>query len=210
MQHLLTKPRTFQAEIVQAVDVAMFKSGKFKSVVASVETSEGCPVVTDGTLVRDFTLEPRVGSFKNWIALEDSPERGGRLSASVVESAVDWNNFAVHVSYYVKVKLLLSGVGGGVSVRVPYISVRETPPEQDETDPTLDKAPARADPETEIRDKVTADVHSPKAEDTAGDEPAGQNNNVQVEENGKVPPPPPPPPVVVAGQPENCENSSDV
>ena len=91
----------------------MFKSGKFKSVVASVQTTEGCPVVTDATLVRDFELEPRVGSFKNWIALEDSPERGGRLSPSVVESVVDWNNFAVHVSYYVKVKLLLSGVGGG-------------------------------------------------------------------------------------------------
>ncbi|XP_043211685.1 arrestin homolog [Amphibalanus amphitrite] len=195
--------RKIKAEVVQAVDVAMFKSGKFKSVVASVETTEGCPVVTDATLVRDFELEPRVGSFKNWIALEDSPERGGRLSPSVVESAVDWSNFAVHVSYYVKVKLLLSGVGGGVSVRVPFISVRETAaePETEAAEKAPDKAPPpAADSNGDTQEIVAADVHATKAEDAAdaGHEPA-QNNNVQLDENGKV-----------FVRQESCARSSDV
>ena len=179
----------------------MFKSGKFKSVVASVETTEGCPVVTDATLVRDFQLEPRVGSFKNWIALEDSPDRGGRLSPSVVESAVDWSNFAVHVSYYVKVKLLLSGVGGGVSVRVPFISVREPAPEpeQDVPEKSQDRAPGHAGEEGERHEKVTADVHATKAEDAKDAEPQGQNNNVPPEENGRV-----------CVRQESCARSSDV
>ena len=174
---------------MQAVDVAMFKSGKFKSVVASVESTEGCPVVSDATLVRDFELQPRVGSFKNWIALEDSPERGGRLSPSVVESAVDWNNFAVHVSYYVKVKLLLSGVGGGVSVRVPFISVRESLLEQeaDAAETGQTKTPEGAGGEVQKQGKVAADVHTTKTEDAVDAGPEGQNNNVQVDENGKVP-----------------------
>ncbi|XP_037079563.1 arrestin, lateral eye-like [Pollicipes pollicipes] len=181
--------RKIKAEVVQAVDVAMFKSGKFKSVVALVETQDGCPIVTDAAYVKDFSLQPRVGSFKNWIALEDSPEKGGRLSPSVVDSDVDWNSFAVHVSYYVKVKLLLSGVGGAVSVRVPFISVNEA---------HMQAAPAPAAGADGARSPgcadgvdadracdVSADVHAPRTEAAPSTAPS-QNNNFKLDESGKV------------------------
>ena len=119
----------------------------------------------------------------------------------MVDSAVDWNNFAVHVSYYVKVKLLLSGVGGGVSVRVPFISVREahvdsapTAPEA----PTQDKVAAE-DKDGERQAHVAADVHAPRTEAAVAAGPEGQNNNLEPDDSGKLP-----------VRPEDVCRSSDV
>ncbi|GBP95822.1 Arrestin homolog [Eumeta japonica] len=66
-----------------------------------------------------------VGVTKNWIALEDSYSKTGASLASTVvcnsNSPEDRNVFAIYVSYYVKVKLTLSAMGGDVSVKLPFI-----------------------------------------------------------------------------------------
>lgn len=64
------------------------------------------------------------GVTKNWIALEDSYSKSGASLASTVlcnsDSPEDRNVFAIYVSYYVKVKLTLSAMGGEVSVKLPF------------------------------------------------------------------------------------------
>lgn len=63
------------------------------------------------------------GVTKNWIALEDSYSKTGASLASTVicnNTPEDRNVFAIYVSYYVKVKLTLSAMGGDVSVKLPF------------------------------------------------------------------------------------------
>lgn len=72
-----------------------------------------------------------VGPTKNWIALEDSLQRSNEpnsITALIASSALrgppvnveERNVFAIYVSYYVKVKLTLSGMGGELSLKLPF------------------------------------------------------------------------------------------
>ena len=83
------------------------------------------------------------GPTKNWIALEDTLQRStepeeitGAIAASAIRSPTvaplsaitssnpdDRNVFAIYVSYYVKVKLTLSGMGGELSLKLPFVLV---------------------------------------------------------------------------------------
>ncbi|VVD06157.1 unnamed protein product, partial [Leptidea sinapis] len=77
-------------------------------------------LLSDGSVV---FLE-HFGVTKNWIALEDSYSKTGASLASTVvcnsNTPEDRNVFAIYVSYYVKVKLTLSTMGGEVSVKLPF------------------------------------------------------------------------------------------
>ncbi|XP_020712244.2 arrestin homolog [Athalia rosae] len=116
--------RRIKVFVVQHVDVCMFSNGKFKNVVALVSSQDGCPVGPGGSLSKSYALRPIKGSTKNWIALEDSYTKAGATLASTVvstgNSPEDRNVFAIYVSYYVKVKLLVSAMGGEVSLKLPF------------------------------------------------------------------------------------------
>ncbi|CAK1548135.1 unnamed protein product [Leptosia nina] len=115
--------RRIKVLIIQHVDVCMFSNGKFKNVVALLRGS-GTPVLPDQTHNNTYTLTPHRGVTKNWIALEDSYSKSGASLASTVlcssKSQDERNVFAIYVSYYVKVKLTLSAMGGEVSVKLPF------------------------------------------------------------------------------------------
>ncbi|XP_053601638.1 arrestin homolog [Plodia interpunctella] len=114
--------RRIKTLVVQHVDVCMFSNGKFKNVVALVKCG-GTPVMPGQTLTDTYTLTPHRGVTKNWIALEDSYSKTGASLASTVlcnNTPEDRNVFAIYVSYYVKVKLTLSAMGGDVSVKLPF------------------------------------------------------------------------------------------
>ncbi|KAJ8680741.1 hypothetical protein QAD02_016528, partial [Eretmocerus hayati] len=122
--------KRIETEIVQYVDVCMFSNGKFKNVVAQMSSRDGCPVEPGFSLSRSYILKPEKSSTKNWIALEDEPgnsKTNGNLASTVVcssKSPEDRNVFAIYVSYYVKVKAVVSPMGewmGGVmSVKLPF------------------------------------------------------------------------------------------
>lgn len=121
---------------MQHVDVCMFSNGKFKNVVADEQISE--PLGPDTRFNRTFELQPVRTPTKNWIAVE-----GALFNSSAAEVAGNWgeqthsrlapssppelkatedrNVFAIYVSYYVKVKLTLSGMGGEVSLKLPFL-----------------------------------------------------------------------------------------
>ncbi|CAH0559663.1 unnamed protein product [Brassicogethes aeneus] len=110
--------------VVQHVDVCMFSNGKFKNVVAVWNAKDNFPVQSGGKFDKTFTLLPVKSSTKNWIALEDSYTKSGTSLASTVTTTAhnpdDRNVFAIYVSYYVKVKLLVSVMGGELSLKLPF------------------------------------------------------------------------------------------
>lgn len=103
---------------MQYVDVAMFSNGKFKNIVASLDSTEGCPVTSGASLTRQFQLHPARGAIKNWIALEEFYDRDSMLASSVARpDGQERNVFAIYVNYYVKVSASVGGRGSGVSWR---------------------------------------------------------------------------------------------
>ncbi|XP_071529553.1 arrestin homolog isoform X3 [Panulirus ornatus] len=123
--HSSRNVRRIKVLVVQFVDVAMFSNGKFKNIVATVDSTDGCPISPGATLTRQFQLNPARGTIKNWIALEEFYDRESALASSVTRlEAQERNVFAIYVSYYVKVKLFTSAIGGEVSVKVPFKLMR--------------------------------------------------------------------------------------
>ncbi|KAG5869613.1 hypothetical protein JTB14_031792 [Gonioctena quinquepunctata] len=110
--------------VVQHVDVCMFSNGKFKNVVAMLNPKEDCPINSGRSFEKTYTLTPIKSSTKNWIALEESYNKTGTSLASTVTSTLhnpdDRNVFAIYVSYYVKVKLMVSMMGGEVCLKLPF------------------------------------------------------------------------------------------
>nr|CAD7456311.1 unnamed protein product [Timema tahoe] len=113
-----------QVFVVQHVDVCMFSNGKFKNVVALINSREECPLGPGSSLSKTYTMSPAKGATKNWIALEDSFSKAGASLASTVNCASnspeDRNVFAIYVSYYVKVKLLIGAMGGELALKLPF------------------------------------------------------------------------------------------
>lgn len=114
----------FQVFVVQHVDVCMFSNGKFKNIVALVDSKEDCPLVPYSTLEKTYNLLPVKSTTKNWIALEDSYTKSGSSLSSTVTCTTnnpdERNVFAIYVSYYVKVKLIVSVMSGDVSLKLPF------------------------------------------------------------------------------------------
>lgn len=65
----------------------MFSNGKFKNVVAMLNTKDDCPLHSGATMDKTFTLLPIKSSTKNWIALEDSYTKSGTSLASTVTTS---------------------------------------------------------------------------------------------------------------------------
>nr|XP_015839691.1 PREDICTED: arrestin homolog isoform X2 [Tribolium castaneum] len=116
--------RRIKVFVVQHVDVCMFSNGKFKNVVAMINSKENCPITSNTIYEHTFSLLPVKSSTKNWIALEDSYTKQGTSLASTVTCSAnnpdERNVFAIYVSYYVKIKLLVSVMGGEVSLKLPF------------------------------------------------------------------------------------------
>lgn len=107
---------------MQHVDVCMFSNGKFKNVVAMINSKEECPLGPGSTLSKTYSLNPAKGATKNWIALEDSYSKSTAFLASTAtcNSPEERNVFAIYVSYYVKIKLFMGAIGGELSLKLPF------------------------------------------------------------------------------------------
>uniref|UniRef100_A0A1B0CBA9 Putative arrestin n=1 Tax=Lutzomyia longipalpis TaxID=7200 RepID=A0A1B0CBA9_LUTLO len=117
---------------VQHVDVCMFSNGKFKNVVADVSLNN--QLGPGEFLHNTYFLLPTRAPTKNWIAVEGAlfntstdtnlwAENAKIAPSSPMELLPheDRNVFAIYVSYYVKVKLTLSGMGGEVCLKLPFV-----------------------------------------------------------------------------------------
>ncbi|XP_071440077.1 phosrestin-2-like [Hetaerina americana] len=143
--------RRIKVLVVQHVDVCMFSNGKFKNVVASERSSEGCPLHPGATLLKTYPLRPTRGATKNWIALQDTlgATAAGACLASTVEGDEDEdrnNVFAIYVSYYVKVKAVMGGaMGGALAVKLPFSLVQPEDDDEDEDDEDRQPEPSSSE-----------------------------------------------------------------
>lgn len=115
----------------------MFSNGKFKNVVAMINAKPDCPITSGCKLEKTYTLLPLKSSTKNWIALEDSYTKSDTSLASTVTSTStnpdERNVFAIYVSYYVKIKLLVSVMGGEVCLKLPFTLMHTCNVDYDDT-----------------------------------------------------------------------------
>ncbi|XP_055602097.1 uncharacterized protein LOC129750921 isoform X2 [Uranotaenia lowii] len=128
--------RKIRLVAVQHVDVCMFSNGKFKNIVAEVDVSKH--IASGDNLHASYSLLPVRGTTKNWIAVEGAlfssnysdptSAYNSKLATSaprgltpVPMTSDEKNVFAIYVSYYVKVKLILSSMGGEVSLKLPFV-----------------------------------------------------------------------------------------
>lgn len=100
----------------------MFSNGKFKNIVALIDDKDEFPLLPGGSLSKTYTLSPTKGVPKNWIALEDSYVKTSPTLASTVmcNSSEERNVFAIYVSYYVKVQLIVGTIRNKISVKLPF------------------------------------------------------------------------------------------
>ncbi|XP_066595151.1 arrestin homolog isoform X2 [Prorops nasuta] len=119
--------RRIKVLVFQHVDVCMFTNGKFKNVVAALSSQDGCPIVPGGSLKQTYSIKPVKSCTKNWVALEDSYTKAEAFLSSTIKcpgnSPEDRNVFAIYVSYYVQVKLIITAMGfpnGVVSLKLPF------------------------------------------------------------------------------------------
>lgn len=133
----------FQILVIQHVDVCMFSNGKFKNIVAMVDGKEDCPLRAGTSLHKTYSMNPAKGVTKNWIALEDSyVKTSSSLASTVVCNAPEERNvFAIYVSYYVKVKLVVGAIGSKISVKLPFTLM----PSQTDAD-LMEQFPGRYSP----------------------------------------------------------------
>ncbi|XP_011168606.1 arrestin homolog isoform X2 [Solenopsis invicta] len=136
--------RRIKVIVVQYVDVCMFSNGKFKNVVALMSSQDDCPLGPGSNLRKTYALKLVKGTTKNWIALEDSYTKTGASLASTVVNPKngpdDRNVYTIYVSYYVKVKLFISAMGGEVSLKLPFTLMHSN------TDADLLESPIREAP----------------------------------------------------------------
>ncbi|XP_071529552.1 arrestin homolog isoform X2 [Panulirus ornatus] len=168
--HSSRNVRRIKVLVVQFVDVAMFSNGKFKNIVATVDSTDGCPISPGATLTRQFQLNPARGTIKNWIALEEFYDRESALASSVTRlEAQERNVFAIYVSYYVKVKLFTSAIGGEVSVKVPFKLMRRQIVEDAAT--STSSQPGQSLPEASGEPSVPLEPASPQPTGSQDAEP---------------------------------------
>ncbi|CAB3371492.1 Hypothetical predicted protein [Cloeon dipterum] len=179
--------RRIKIFIVQHVDVCMFSNGKFKNVVASVNSRQDCPISPGQSVRHSYTLFPTKGSTKNWIALEDSYTKSGANLASTVtrghsvgpsnpnvpdsgggggggggangNNDAERNVFAIFVTYYCKVKLIVGAMNSEVSVKLPFTLLPTEEKDKGESmppEPPLTPTPTPSAPTIELAEQPPA------------------------------------------------------
>lgn len=117
--------------IQQGVDVVLFQNGSYRNTVASLETSEGCPIQPGSSLQKVMYLTPLLSSNKQkrGIALDGQIKRQDQCLASTTLLAQpdQRDAFGIIVSYAVKVKLFLGALGGEVSAELPFVLMHPKP-----------------------------------------------------------------------------------
>lgn len=127
------------------------------------------------------------GFTKNWIALEDSYSKSGASLASTVicshNTPEERNVFAIYVSYYVKVKLSVSAIGGEVSVKLPFTlthsCINEAPTDsviEEATHKMILEGKENSDEDDDEKDQQNNNAEDDNADFNKPDEPNSPEN----------------------------------
>lgn len=138
------------------------------------------------------------GPTKNWIAVEGSPSHSGttdsiplanysyKIASSAPrgpQSTDERNVFAIYVSYYIKVKLALSGMGGEVTLKLPFI-LGHIDDSLDDDNPDHDDAIVTKKLDNENDDELNAKATANEDATRIGDENSCKKNCRNDDETG--------------------------
>lgn len=126
--------KKIKALVQQGIDVVIFQNGQFRTVIAAMETQDGCPINPGSNLQKVLYLAPDTESNKHrrGIALEGATKKDDAVLASstLLTSPDVRDSFGIIVSYAVKVKLYLGALGGELTAELPFILMRTKPSER--------------------------------------------------------------------------------
>lgn len=126
--------------VQQGIDVVIFQNGQFRTVIAAVETQDGCPINPGSNLQKVLYLKPDMenNKLRRGIALDGMMKREeSELASSTLLTSPDVrDSFGIVVSYAVKVKLYLGALGGELTAELPFILMRANPSERVKLMPT--------------------------------------------------------------------------
>ncbi|XP_034532897.1 arrestin red cell-like [Notolabrus celidotus] len=115
----------------QFADICLFSTAQYKCAVARVEAEH--QVSPSSTSCQVYTLTPTLGTNreKRGLALDGKlkHEDTNLASSTIVKEGANKELMGIHVSYRVKVKLVVS-LGGDVSVELPFVLMHPKPAEQ--------------------------------------------------------------------------------
>lgn len=121
----------------QFADICLFSTAQYKSVVAEMESEDGCQVLPGFTLSKVFELCPLLANNKDkWgLALDGQlkHEDTNLASSTLITNSAQRESLGIIVHYKVKVKLLISGplLGGDLVAELPFTLMHPKPEEDD-------------------------------------------------------------------------------
>lgn len=124
--------KSIRVGIVQHCELTMV-GAQYSCKVARLETKDGCPLGPGANLNRTFTMKPlaQMCSYERGLALDASLSKvcdeTNLASSSIAETGDPNDLLGVIVSYSVKVKIILSGMGGDLEVDLPFKLVHPRP-----------------------------------------------------------------------------------
>ncbi|KRY35908.1 putative beta-arrestin, partial [Trichinella spiralis] len=126
--------------VLQRADICLFTTATYQCEVAKLESSEGFPLSTGGTLTKVYSVCPLLSNNrdKRGLALDGKlkHEDTNLASSTVVGSDGNRENLGIVVQYRVKVRLSLSGpLNGELCGELPFILTRPEPIELCPSDP---------------------------------------------------------------------------
>lgn len=127
--------------------------------VARLESQDGCPLQSGGSLNRTFILKPlaQICQGMRGLCLDASlskvQDESNLASSSISSSGNNNDLLGVIVSYSIKVKLILGGMGGELETDLPFKLVHPKPDSVEMDNLVKEKSTAR-DKQTEQRRKM--------------------------------------------------------
>ncbi|KAI8033123.1 beta-arrestin-1 [Drosophila gunungcola] len=130
----------------QFADICLFSTAQYKSVVAEIESEDGCQVAPGFTLSKVFELCPLLANNKDkWgLALDGQlkHEDTNLASSTLITNPAQRESLGIMVHYKVKVKLLISSplLNGDLVAELPF-TLMHPKPEEEEPPPLGERSP---------------------------------------------------------------------
>ncbi|VDD90036.1 unnamed protein product [Enterobius vermicularis] len=126
--------KKIKVAVVQVADICLFTTASYTCEVAKVESSEGFPVGPGATLSKVYSLCPLLSNNKDkrGLALDGQlKHEDTNLASSTTFSANSTReNLGIVVQYKVKVRLVISSLGGELTAELPFTLTHPKPSEK--------------------------------------------------------------------------------
>ncbi|CAL4115981.1 unnamed protein product [Meganyctiphanes norvegica] len=123
--------KKIKVAVQQNCDVSLLSGGTYRCNVASIETSEGCPINPGSGLSKVIHVIPSLESNKDrqGVALDGQMRNieTNLASSTLLAKPESRDIFGMVISYTVKTKLYLGAIGGEVTAELPFVLMHAKP-----------------------------------------------------------------------------------